>query len=61
MRTNRPTGFAGKCFKTFHAAGRTLEGIESINMLRKGQVKRLAGSDAQGQAKFVESLFGIVA
>jgi hypothetical protein len=30
-------------------------------MVRKGQVKRLAGSDARGQAKFVESLFGIAA
>ena len=50
---------ASQCFKSFHTAERTLEGIESINMIRKGQVKRLAGSDAQGQAKFVESLFGI--
>jgi hypothetical protein len=40
---------------------RSLEGIEAINMMRKGQVKRLAGSDAQGQAKFVESLLGIAA
>jgi hypothetical protein len=30
-------------------------------MLRKGYVKRLAGSDARGQAKFAESLFGIAA
>jgi hypothetical protein len=30
-------------------------------MKMKGQVKRLAGSDARGQAKFVESLFGIAA
>jgi transposase, IS6 family len=52
---------ASQCFKSFHAAERTLEGIESINMMRKGQVKRLAGRDAQGQAKFVESLFGIAA
>ena len=52
---------ASQCFKRFHTAERTLEGIESINMIRKGQVKRLAGSDAQGQAKFVESLFGIAA
>jgi transposase, IS6 family len=52
---------ASQCFKSFHAAGRTLEGIESINMMRKGQVKRLAGSDSQGQAKFVASLFGIAA
>jgi hypothetical protein len=30
-------------------------------MMRKGQVKRLARSDAQGQAKFVASLFGVAA
>ncbi len=52
---------ASQCFKSFHAAERTLEGIEAINMMRKGQVKRLAGSDAQEQAKFVETLFRIAA
>jgi transposase-like protein len=52
---------ASQCFKSFHAAERTLEGIDSINMIRKGQVKRLAGNDTQGQAMFVESLFGIAA
>src|SRR5918999_3923728 len=51
---------ASQCFKRFHTAERTLEGIEAINMLRKGQVKRLAGSDGRGQATFVASLFGIV-
>jgi hypothetical protein len=30
-------------------------------MIRKGQVKRVAGSDARGQAMFIESLFGIAA
>ena len=52
---------ASQCFKSFHTAERTLEGLEAMNMMRKGQVKRLAGGDAQGQAKFVESLFGIAA
>jgi transposase-like protein len=52
---------ASQCFKSFHPAARTLEGIEAMNMMRKGQVKRLAGSDAMGQAKFVESLFQIAA
>jgi transposase, IS6 family len=33
---------ASQCFKTFHTAERALEGIEAINMVRKGQVKRLA-------------------
>jgi transposase-like protein len=52
---------ATQCFKSFHTAERTLEGIEAVNMMRKGQVKRLAGSDAMGQAKFVASLFKIAA
>jgi IS6 family transposase len=52
---------ASQGFKRFHTAERTLEGIEAIHMLRKGQVKRLAGSDTQGQTKFVASLFQIAA
>jgi transposase, IS6 family len=52
---------AAQCFRSFHSAERTLEGIESMHMLRKGQVKRLNGRDSTGQAKFVESLFGIAA
>ncbi len=50
---------SSQCFRSFYSAERTLEGIEAMNMMRKGQVKRLAGSDAQGQAKFVASLFQI--
>jgi transposase-like protein len=30
---------ASQCFKSFHTAERTLEGIEAINMMRKGQVR----------------------
>ncbi len=52
---------ASQCFKHFHTAERTLEGIEAMNMMRKGQVKRLAGRDAVGQARFVASLFGVAA
>ncbi len=52
---------ASQCFKRFHTAERTLEGIEAINMIRKGQVKRLAGSNARRQATFVASLFGVAA
>jgi transposase, IS6 family len=48
---------ASQCFKRFQTSERTLEGIEAVNMMRKGQVKRLAGSDVQGQAKFIASLF----
>jgi IS6 family transposase len=52
---------ASQCFRPFHTAERTLEGIESLHMMRKGQVKRSDGSDAAGQAKFVTSLFGVAA
>jgi transposase-like protein len=50
-----------QCFKRFHTAERTLEGIEAMNMMRKGQVKRLGGDDPQSQAKFVLGLFQIAA
>jgi transposase, IS6 family len=52
---------ASQGFKSFHTAERTLEGIEAVNMIRKGQVKRLASDDIQGQVKFVASLFQIAA
>ena len=52
---------ASQCFKSFHTAERTLEGIEAVNMMRKGQVKRLDSSDAMGQAKFVDSRFQVAA
>ena len=44
---------AMQCFRSFHTAERTLEGVEAMQMLRKGQVKRLGGRDTTGQAKFV--------
>jgi len=52
---------AAQCFRSFHTAEWTLEGIESLHMRRKGQVKRLEGRDSVGQAKFVAGLFGISA
>ena len=52
---------ASRRLKSFHTPERTLEGIEAVNMKRKGQVKRLAGNDAPGQATFVASLFQIAA
>src|SRR3954469_1758829 len=52
---------ASQCFKRFHTAERTLEGIEALHMMRKGQVKRIDRKDAVGQAKFIENLFGAAA
>ncbi len=50
-----------QCFRSFHTAERTLEGVEAMHMIHKGQVKRLDGRDTMGQARFVESLFGVAA
>src|SRR4028118_1783966 len=52
---------AMQCFRSFHTAERTIEGIEAAHMMRKGQVKRLDGRDAVGQAMFVASLYGVAA
>lgn len=50
-----------QCFRSFHTAERTLEGVEAWHMMRKGQLKRISGEDVAGQAKFVETLFGVAA
>jgi transposase, IS6 family len=60
-RTIRRRWRAMQCFRSFHTAERTIEGIEAMHVMRKGQVKRLDGRDAGGQARFVASLFVVAA
>lgn len=60
-RTIRKRWRAMQCFRSFHTAERTIEGVEAAHIMRKGQVKRIDGRDAAGQAKFVASLFGVAA
>lgn len=48
-------------YRSFDTAERTLQGVETMNMIRKGQLKRIGRDDAQGQAKFIASLFQIAA
>jgi transposase-like protein len=52
---------AMQCVRSFYTAERTLEGIESMHMMREGQVKRLDGRYSIGQMEFVASLFGVAA
>ena len=52
---------AMQCFRSFHTAERTMEGVEAMYMMRNGQVKRLDGRDSTVQAKFVANLFGVAA
>ena len=46
-------------FRAFHSACRTIRGIETVNMIRKGQVRWLAKGDITGQVAFISRLFGI--
>jgi transposase-like protein len=48
-------------FKSFNSARRTLRGIESMNMIRKGQVSGINQGDSVSQAKFIEEIFGVIA
>jgi transposase, IS6 family len=44
-------------FREFHAARRTIQGYEAMNMIRKGQLRRVKGKDVQCQNRFIEKLF----
>ena len=46
-------------FRAFHSAWRTIQGIETVNMIRKGQVRRLAKDDITAQVAFINRLFGL--
>ena len=46
-------------FQSFSSAWRTIQGIETVNMIGKGQVRWLAKDDLAGQATFVGRLFGL--
>jgi hypothetical protein len=50
---------ASQGFRAFHSAWRTIEGIETMNMIRKGQIRWLSKNDIAGQAEFVSRLLGI--
>jgi IS6 family transposase len=50
-----------KGYGSFRNAWRTLEGIETVNMIRKGRVRWVAKDDVRAQARFVANLFGIAA
>jgi transposase, IS6 family len=48
-----------KGYGSFQSAWRTLQGIEAVNMIRKGRVKWLAKEDTVGHALFIAQLFGL--
>jgi hypothetical protein len=50
-----------KGYGSFQTAWRTLQGIETVHMIRKGRVRWLPKGDAVGQALFIAWLFGLAA
>ena len=46
-------------YGSFQSAWRTLQGIEAMNMIRKGRVRGLLKGEAVGQALFIDELFGL--
>jgi IS6 family transposase len=50
---------ASQGFRSFDSAARTIQGIETVNMIRKGQVRWLEKDDIIGQIAFVAGLFGL--
>jgi transposase-like protein len=46
-------------FRSFGAARRTIDGYEAVHMMRKGQVRWVAGDDVRRQIQFIDNLFGL--
>jgi transposase, IS6 family len=60
-RTAKKRVWLAKGYGSFQSAWRTLQGIETVHMIRKGRVRWLAKEDAVGQAHFIAKLFGLAA
>jgi hypothetical protein len=46
-------------FREFQAARRTIQGYEAVHMIRKGQVRWLAGDNLLPQIRFIDRLFDL--
>ncbi|GHO71572.1 hypothetical protein KSC_104640 [Ktedonobacter sp. SOSP1-52] len=51
----------GMSFFSFKTAWQTLQGFESMNMIRKGQLQGVAKGDVRSQVALVAQLFGVIA
>jgi transposase-like protein len=58
-RTVKKRVWLAKGYGSFQSAWRTLQGIETVQMIRKGRVRWLAKRDVLGQALFIGGLFGL--
>jgi IS6 family transposase len=46
-------------FASFETAWRTLQGFETMNMIRKGQMQGVDKGEVKGQVALVAKLFGV--
>ena len=60
-RTVKKRVWLAKGYGSFQSAWRTLQGIETVDMIRKGRVRWLAKGDAACQAYFIAEWFGLAA
>ena len=60
-RTVKKRVWLAKGYGSFQSAWRTLQGIETVDMIRKGRVRWLVRRDAVDQAHFIGELFGLSA
>jgi transposase-like protein len=60
-RTVKKRVWLAKGYGAFQSAWRTLQGIETVHMIRKGRVRWLAKGDTAGQVRFIAELFGLAA
>jgi IS6 family transposase len=60
-RSVKKRAWPAKGYGSFRRTERTVEGIETVNMIRKGRVRWVAKDDVKAQARFVRNLFGIAA
>jgi hypothetical protein len=57
--SDQTTTNAKQGFREFQAARRTIQGYEAMNIIRKGQVRWLSGSDVRRQNRFINQLFEV--
>jgi transposase, IS6 family len=48
-------------YGSFRTAWRTLQGIETMHLIRKGRVRRVPKDDVAAQIRFLHRLFGLPA
>jgi len=48
-------------YQSFSTAAKTIDGMEAMRAIQKGQVKYLAIGDVRAQNKFINKLFGLAA